>query len=179
MRFTFTGKNITLSDATKDKVSQKIGRLNRLFPKEVDVHVTVGVVKNDCTVEITIPLQKRILRGEATAEDMNVAVDAVVDILEKQMVKYKGQLHHRSGKDSRFKEELNFYAPDEQEFEDGGIVIERMKKFALKPMDAEEAVIEMDMLNHNFYVFRNGQTDEVNVVYRRKDGTYGLIEPEY
>ena len=181
MNYTFTGKNIAFTDAMKDKITQKIGKLQKLFPdpQHVDVFVTVGVVKNNHTVEVTIPVRKRILRAEVTADSAYTAIDQVVDILEKQMVKYKGQLQNRSNRDSRFNEELTYFSTTETSDGNGGIQIEKTKRFALKPMDAEEAVMEMELLNHSFFVFRNGDTDEVNVVYRRKNGSYGLIEPEF
>ena len=181
MNFTFTGKNTTFTDALKEKVTQKISRMEKLFPDSgnVDVFVTISVVKGDHTVEVTIPLRKRILRAEVTAESTYAAIDLVVDILEKQMVKYKGQLRSKSARDGKFKEEVTYFSPTDDFDEADGIRIEKTKRFALKPMDAEEAVMEMEMLNHSFFVFRNGDTDEVNVVYRRKNGSFGLIEPEF
>jgi len=182
MRFNFTGKNMVVSEAMKEKTEQKIGRIARLFPENTEIFVSFSVVKMDNTIEVTIPLQKRILRAEVTAQDMISALDAIVDVLEKQMVKYKKRLKDKSRRDQSFKEELNFVpmAADASESDvSEEIVIEKTKRFALKPMDAEEAVMEMEMLGHSFFVFRNGRTDEVNVVYKRKNGSYGLIEQEY
>ncbi len=179
MRYNFTGKNVTITEAMKDKVIQKIGKLEKLLPENTEVYVTIGVVKLDHTIEVTIPLPKRILRAEVTTEDTYSAIDEVVDILEKQMVKYKGRLRNKIKKDSVYKDEFNVIFKDDDSSEENGIKIEKTKRFALKPMDAEEAVMEMELLNHNFYVFRNGDSDEVNVVYKRKDGSYGLIEPEF
>jgi len=179
MRYQFTGKNINLTDSLKERAVSKIDRLHRLIPADADVHVTFSTVKLENKIEVTIPLQKRILRAEVADIDMFNAIDSIVDILEKQMVKYKSRLRDRSRKDSSYKEELNYYAEAAgDDLGDGGYKIERSKKFALKPMDADEAVMEMEMLGHSFYVFRNSETDEVNVVYRRNDGSYGLIEPE-
>ncbi len=179
MRYKFTTKNVTISDSTKEKIQAKIGRISRLFPDECEVFVTLSVVKNDHTAEITVPLHKRILRAEATTNDTFASIDEVVDILEKQMVKYKGRIQSRSTKDHKFKEEYSMYSGNDIYNDEHSISIERVKKFELKPMDAEEAVIEMELLGHNFYVFRNGETDDINVVYKRKNGSYGLIEPEY
>ena len=106
------------------------------------------------------------------------AVDEAVDVLERQMVKYKNKLHDRAKRIPAFADELNAIALDEDEYNDDQINIVKSKKFFVKPMDAEEACMEMDMMGHNFFVFRNAQTDEINVVYKRKDGAYGLIEPE-
>jgi len=181
MKYTFTGKNIVVSEAMKDRTAQKIGRIDRLFPEDTSVFVTFSVVKQDNTIEVTIPLQRRILRAEVTAPDMYTAIDETVDVLEKQMVKYKKRLKDKSRRDGAFKDEAIFFAQEEDDSGETGseINIEKSKRFALKPMDAEEAVMEMEMLGHTFFVFRNGESDEVNVVYKRRNGSYGLIEPEY
>jgi len=107
------------------------------------------------------------------------AVDAVVDILQKQMEKYKGRLQSKKKRDSRFKAEYDVAFAAQAEAEEQPVLINRTKRFALKPMDAEEAVIEMELIGHSFYVFKNASTDEVNVVYRQSGGEYGLIEPEF
>jgi len=123
------------------------------------------------------------LRAEVTAPDMYAAVDGAVDVLDKQMIKYKKRLKDRSRRDSSLKGELEMFSmPDDDAtyVDDEGkdeIVIERRKHFPLKPMDVEEAVMSMEMLGHNFFVFRNSATDEINVVYKRNQGTYGLIDP--
>ena len=181
MKYTFTGKNIVVSENLKERTMQKIGRLERLFPEDAAVTVTFSVVKQDSTIEVTIPLQRRILRAEVTAVDLYSAIDESVDVLEKQMVKYKKRLKDKSRRDGAFKEEATLIIHEDEDFNTNGseIRIEKSKRFALKPMDAEEAVMEMEMLGHNFFVFRNGESDEVNVVYKRKNGSYGLIEPEY
>ncbi|MDR1066114.1 MAG: ribosome-associated translation inhibitor RaiA [Clostridiales bacterium] len=178
MRYTFTVKNGDVSDTTKMKIGQKIGRIERLFSETAEAFVTISSVKNNHTVEVTIPLNKRILRAEVTTDDLFASLDDAVDILERQMVRYKGRLRDRSVKDIKFKEEFSAYSDDDVAGDEGP-KIEKTKRFALKPMDAEEAVMEMEMLNHSFYVFRNGDTDDINVVYKRKDDSYGLIEPEY
>ena len=184
MRYSFTGKGVTVGDALKQKTIDKIGRLERIFPEDAEVFITFTTIKNDNKIEATVPLSRGILRAEESDMDMHVALDKVVDVLEKQMVKYKGRLNRKAKRDPEFKADLSAYftmadnADDEEETGEG-IVIKRSKKFALKPMDAEEAVMNMELLGHSFFVFRNAQTDEVNVVYRRNDNAYGLIEPEY
>jgi len=183
MRFTFTGKNLVVSQDMKDKTEKKIGRLSRLFPENTDVFVTFSVVRADNKVEISIPLtNKRLLRAEVTAPDMYSAVDGAVDVLDRQMAKYKKRLKDKSRRDNSFKGELEMLnTVDEAAFADDEgkdeITIERRKHFPLKPMDPEEAAMSMEMLGHNFYVFRNSATDEINVVYKRNQGTYGLIDP--
>jgi putative sigma-54 modulation protein len=183
MRFQFTGKNINVTEHTKERFQQKIGRLERLLPKDAEVGVTFSVVKQEHTVEVTIPLQRRVLRAEVTAGDLFSAIDEVVDVLDKQMVKYKNRLKHKSRRDSAFKAEMSYFgaeeSQDEPEAGETDIRFEKTKRFSLKPMDEEEAVMEMEMLGHTFFVFRNSKSDAVNVVYRRRNGSYGLIDPEY
>lgn len=178
MRYLFTGKNITVSDSLKQRTMQKLGRLEKLLPPDAQAQVTYSVNKLEHKVEVTIPIQKRILRGEVSDTEMYAALDTVVDVLEKQMVKYKSRLRDRSRRDTAFKDEFNMIFESPESSDEPQRKIEKTKRFTIKPMDPEEAVMEMDLLGHNFYVFRNGETEEVNVVYRRKNGSYGLIEPE-
>ena len=179
MRYSFTGKNVTLTDSLRERARQKLDKLERRLPKDVEVVVIFSAVRQENKVEVTIPLKKRILRAEVVETDMFSALDSVIDVLEKQMVKYKTRLRDRSRRDSSFREEINYLPQEEEHGEEYPFVIERIKHFALKPMDAEEAVMEMELLGHGFYMFRNSSTDEVNVVYKRNNGSYGLIEPEY
>ena len=181
MRYSFVGKDTVISEALKEKTIQKMSKLEKFLPESTDVSITYIVTKLENKIEVTIPIQKRILRAEARESDMYVAVDQVVDILESQMVRYKGRLKNKSRKDKAFKDELSVVFADagsEPESKDT-IEIMRTKRFGIKPMDPEEAVMEMELLDHSFYVFRNTENDEVNVVYRRNDNTYGLIEPEF
>ena len=179
MRYSFTGKNINLTESLKDRATQKLDKLEKFLPPDTEVSVSFSVVRQNNKIEVTIPLRKRILRAEVTETDMFTAIDSIIDVLEKQMVKYKTRLRDRSRKDTSFKEELNFFPAEDDTAADNPNKIERIKRFALKPMDAEEAVMEMELLNHVFYVFRNSSTEEVNVVYKRNNGSYGLIEPEF
>jgi len=181
MRYSFTGKNTTVTDALKEKITSKLERIEKLVPEGTSVVVTLSVVKLDHTIEVTVNLPKRILRAEVTSQDMYAAIDEVADVLEKQMVKYKNRLRDKARRDTSFIDELKYFEPvvkDSKE-DDNEVKIAKTKKFAIKPMDAEEAVMEMEMLGHNFFVYRNASSDEVNVVYKRKNGTYGLIEPEF
>jgi len=183
MRFSFTGKNLVVSQDMKEKTEKKIGRLARLFPENTDVFVAFSVVKADNKVEISIPLNnRRLLRAEVTANDMYAAIDGAVDVLDKQMIKYRKRLKDKSRRDTSFKDEFRMLnLPDDEAADDDAkedrIVIERRKHFPLKPMDPEEAVMSMEMLGHSFFVFRHSATDEINVVYKRNQGTYGLIDP--
>jgi len=179
LEFTFTGKNFVVSDALKDRAIKKLGRLEKFLPFDADVHVKFSINRQKHRVEVTIPLRRRILRAEVTSNDMYTALDSIIDVLEKQMIKYRSRVRSRSRRDASYREELEFTSDLSGAADESPIVIDRTKHFPLKPMDAEEAVMEMEMLGHNFYVFRNGRTDIVNVVYKRNDNTYGLIEPEY
>ncbi len=180
MRYSFTGKNTTVTDALKEKITSKLERIEKLVPESTSVTVTLSVVKLDHTIEVTVNLPKRILRAEVTKQDMYAAIDEVVDVLEKQMVKFKNRLRDKARRDTSFVDELKYFEPISKEdaLDDDEVKIAKTKRFAVKPMDAEEAVMEMEMLGHNFFVYRNASSDEINVVYKRKNGTYGLIEPE-
>lgn len=179
MRYTFTGKNSVLSDAVKNHVEKKLSRLEKFLKEDSEVFVTVNSVKLEQKIEVTIPLPTRVLRGEVSNDDLYAAIDEMADILEGQLVKYRTRLRAKSRREPNFKDEFAQMFNEESSSDDKVLNIERTKRFAIKPMDAEEAVMEMELLGHEFFVFRNGQTDETNVVYRRKNGSYGLIEPEF
>jgi len=185
MRYSFTGKGITVGDSLKQKTTDKLDRLSKFIPENSEVFVTFTQIKSENKVEVTVPLKKHTLRAEVTGMDIQTVLDQVADILEKQLHKFKSRLNRKAKIDPNFREELSAYlapASDEDYDDDeaeNAVVIKRSKKFALKPMDAEEAVMNMELLGHSFFVFRNMESDEVNVVYRRNDNAYGLIEPEY
>ena len=179
MRFTFTCKNIKSVERLKKRAVSKISKIEKMLPQEAEAAVLFSVEKLAHKVEVTIPLKLRTLRAEVVSTDMTSAIDEVADVLEKQIVKYKGRLHHKAKKNDVFKHEFQSMFNQDEPDGDNGIRIEKTKRFSIKPMDAEEAIMEMELLGHNFYVFRNGSTDELNVVYKRSDGAYGLIEPEF
>lgn len=169
------GKNIDVTEGLKAAVEEKIGKLERYFASETEVHVTMSVEKDRQKIEVTIPVKGNIIRSEQVSNDMYVSIDLVEEIIERQLKKYKNKLvdkHHNGGS---FKEEfLEKDFVDEEE-----IKIIRTKHFGMKPMYPEDACVQMELLGHNFFVFYNAQTEAVNVVYKRKGNTYGLIEPEY
>ncbi len=175
MHFTIVGKNIDVTEGLKAAVEDKIGKLERYFASETEVHVTMSVEKDRQKIEVTIPVKGNIIRSEQVSNDMYVSIDLVEEIIERQLKKYKNKLvdkHHNGGS---FKEEfLEKDFVDEEE-----IKIIRTKHFGMKPMYPEDACVQMELLGHNFFVFYNAQTEAVNVVYKRKGNTYGLIEPEY
>jgi len=183
MRFEFTGKNMTVTEGIKERTIKKLSRLEKLLPSNTDIYIAFSENKHLTTVEISIPLHKRVLRAEIVNEDISTCMDQAVDILERQVVKYKSRLRDRRRRSVATNDELSFLEIDSNEVEANEattpeIIITRTKRFSIKPMDAQEAVMEMELLNHNFYVFRNSWTDEINVIYKRNDGEYGLIEPQ-
>lgn len=181
MRYNIIGKNIDVWDKTKEMVEKKMDRIAKLFPEDTEATITLSLEKLVSTVEVTIPMNKRYVRAEVQDADMTAAMDKAVDILEGQVVRYKKRMRTkvRSGADAYAAEYATILVPEEDLDDEPMVKIEKVKHFEVKPMDAEEAVMEMELVGHNFFVFRNGETDEVNVVYKRKNGTYGLIEPEY
>jgi putative sigma-54 modulation protein len=174
MKFIITGKNIDLTNALKDTVEKKLGKLEKYFIPSVETHVTLSVQKSRQIIEVTIPFNGIILRGEESTNDMYSSIDNVVDKLEKQIMRHKTKLEKRVHEGTLRLSGITSEFDDEEE---GKVV--KTKKFAVKPMDVDEAVLEMDLIGHSFFVFRNAETNEVNVVYKRKDGNYGLIEPEF
>ena len=181
MRFVFTGKGMTVAEGLKERTQKKLGRLEKLLPPNAEIFITFSENKHLTKMEVSVPLHKRILRAEVSDADVANCLDQAVDILERQIVKYKTRLRDRRRRSVATTDELSFIevadTPNVNETLPE-ITITRTKRFALKPMDAQEAVMEMELLNHSFYVFRNSWSDEINVVYKRNDGEYGLIEPE-
>lgn len=174
MRYIISGKNIDVTEGLKTAVYEKIGKLERYFTPDTEIHVTMSVEKDRQKIEITIPMKGTIIRAEQSSNDMYVSIDLVEEIIERQLRKYKYKIIEQK----QAALNLNQSFVDEDDTEDDAIKIIRTKKFAMKPMDAEEACVQMELLGHNFFVYRNADTDEVNVVYKRKGNTYGLIEPE-
>ncbi|MFU0826044.1 MAG: Ribosome hibernation promoting factor [Lachnoclostridium sp.] len=175
MRFIISGKNIEVTEGLKSAVYDKIGKLERYFTPDTEIHVTMSVEKERQTIEVTIPMKGSMIRAEQTSNDMYVSIDLVEEIIERQLRKYKNKLIEKKQAAAN----LNKAFMEDETEEDDNIKIIRTKKFAIKPMDPEEACVQMELLGHNFFVYRNAETNEVNVVYKRKDNTYGLIEPEY
>ncbi len=175
MRYIISGKNIDVTEGLKTAVYEKIGKLEKYFTPETEVHLTLSVEKDRQKIEVTIPVKGNIIRAEQVSNDMYVSIDLVEEIIERQLKKYKNKIVDKKQANGHFQDS---YIEKEYK-EDDSIEIVRSKRFAMKPMDAEEACVQMELLGHNFFVFRNAETDEVNVVYKRKGNTYGLIEPEF
>lgn len=174
MKFVIVGKNIEVTPGLKSAVEDKIGKLERYFTPETEIHVTLSVEKERQKIEVTIPVKGSIIRSEQVSNDMYVSIDLVEEIIERQLKKYKNKLVDQKQSANFFKKE--FIEKEYMEEEDIRII--RNKKFDIKPMYPEDACIQMELLGHNFFVFCNAETDQVNVVYKRKGNTYGLIEPE-
>ena len=175
MNLVISGKNLDITEGLRSAIEEKIGKLERYFTDTTEVHVTLSTEKNRQKIEITIPMKGSIIRAEEVSSDMYVSIDLVEEVIERQLRKYKNKLIDKEQNASHLSQ--SFIEADDYEEED--IQIIRSKKFAMKPMDPEEACVQMELLGHNFFVFRNSETDEVNVVYKRKGNTYGLIEPEF
>lgn len=163
------GKNVEVTAALKDYVTRKVGKLGRYLDQQpVTAEAVLSVQKDRQTVEVTIPFEGRLLRGEESTEDMYASVDLVVDKLESQIHRIKAELKRRvhGGRDAQA---------------DGPVAVQaivRRKTFSAKPMSVDEALLQMEMLGHDFFVFTNDETEQVNVVYRRRDGNFGLLEPQ-
>ena len=175
MRFTINGKNIEVTQSLRSAVESKIGKLERYFTQDTEAHVMLSVEKGRQKIEVTIPVKGGIIRAEEANEDLNTAFDRGDDAIERQLKKYKTKLTDKrqagGSLEPAFLEDVD---TEEEE-----IKIVKTKKFDIKPMYAEDACVQMELLGHSFYVFINAETDQVNVVYKRKGDTYGLIEPEY
>ena len=177
MNFIISGKNIDVTQGLKSCIEQKLGKLERYFTPETEIIVTLSVEKERQKIEVTIPVKGHIIRSEQSSNDMYVSIDLVEEVIERQLRKYKNKLVARNQEGSNFKQE--FFESEDTSSEDDEIKIIRTKRFGIKPMFPEDACIQMDLLGHDFYVFFNAETEEVNVVYKRKNGTFGLIEPEF
>ncbi len=175
MNYIISGKNIEVTEGLRSAVYDKLAKLEKYFADGADVQVTFTVEKERQKIEVTIPMKGHIIRAEQVSDDMYVSIDLVLEIIERQINKYRKKLIDKEQNAAYLQ---NAFVEEEIE-DDEEIKIVRSKRFAVKPMFPEDACIQMDLLGHNFFVFRNADTDEVNVVYKRKGGSYGLIEPEF
>lgn len=173
MNFIISGKNIEVTPGLKDSVISKLGKLERYFTPDTEIIVTLSVEKDRQKIEVTIPVKGDIIRSEQTSTDMYVSIDLVEEVIERQLRKYKNKLIARHQEGSAFKQE--FFEEEPAIDSNDEIQIVRTKKFGIKPMFPEDACVQMELLGHDFFVFSNAETEEVNVVYKRKNGTFGLI----
>ena len=176
MKFIISGRNIDITDGLRTAVEDKLGKLERYFTADTEIIVTLSVEKERQKIEVTIPVKGSIIRSEQVINDMYVSIDLVEEIIERQLRKYKTKIINK-------KQNVETFQPEfiEKDYEDdtNEIKIIRTKKFGFKPMYPEDACVQMELLGHNFFVFLNAETEEVNVVYKRKGNTYGLIEPDF
>lgn len=174
MKITISGKNIDVTEGLKAAVNEKLGKLEKYFTPDTNVIATLSVEKERQKIEVTIPVKGNIIRSEQVSNDMYVSIDLVEEVIERQLRKYKNKIADKQQEAGNFQKEYL----EHDYLEDEDIQIIRTKKFGMKPMYPEDACVQMELLGHTFFVFRNAETDEVNVVYKRKNNTYGLIEPE-
>lgn len=176
MNYMISGKNIDVTEGLKQAIYDKLGRLEKFFTEDTNAQVTLSVEKERQKIEVTIPMKGHIIRAEQVSDDMYVSIDMVAEIIERQVVRYKKKIIDQN-QDAAYFQDRFLEEEDSEEFDE--IQIIRSKRFAVKPMYPEDACVQMELLGHSFFVFRNAETDEVNVVYKRKGNTYGLIEPEF
>lgn len=174
MKFTISGRNVEVTESLKTAINDKLGKLERFFSQDVEAQVTLSVERSRQKIEVTIPVKGGIIRAEQESSDMYVSIDLVEEVIENQLKKYRTKIIDRYQSGRAFTKD--FVEADVED--EGEIKIAKVKHFQLKPMDAEEACMQMELLGHNFFVFTNAETEQVNVVYKRKNGTYGIIEPE-
>lgn len=174
MKITYTARKVNLKDNFKELCEKKLAKFQKIFSEDAEASVVVTLYKNRQTVEVTVKDNDMVFRAEDTQDEMNDALDKVVDILGRQMRKNKTRLARRLRDNTA---DFAVLLPeedieDEQEFDI------RTKTIPIKPVSVEEAILQMNMLDHDFFVFINAETEETNVVYKRKNNTYGLLEPE-
>lgn len=173
MTINMTARNTQIREPFKNSLEKKLNKLNRFFDDEVVANVTVTHEGGRETVEVTIKHGDMFFRSEKTTGDRLDSLDVVVDALFRQIVKNKNKLQKRMRKTAFEPGYDNDFIGSEDRYE-----IVRSKRFNVKPMDVEEAILQMNLVGHNFYMFRSSETGEICVVYKRKDGNYGVLEPE-
>ena len=175
MKFTMNGKNTSVTQAMMQQAQKKVGKLEKFFRPEAEAHLTFLVEKDRNIFEVTIQAKGLFIRAEENTDDMYKSIDLVMDKLERQIRKYKTRLGKRIHQDAMVAENYEVAEPVEEE---ENLQVVRSKRFTLKPMAIEEAILQMNLLGHTFFVFANADNEAVNVVYKRRNGSYGLIEPE-
>ena len=178
MRIIISGKNIDITDGLRQAVEDKLSKLERYFTPETDIIVTLSIEKERQKIEVTIPVKGNIIRCEQVSNGMYVSIDLVEEVIERQLKKYKNKIIDQKQSAPSLQNFQKEYIEKEIE-DDEDVKIIRTKRFGMKPMYPEDACVQMELLGHNFFVFQNAETEEVNVVYKRKGNTYGLIEPEF
>ncbi|HBJ1652207.1 ribosome-associated translation inhibitor RaiA [Clostridium botulinum] len=176
MKVIVIAKNIELTNALREMVEKKISKLGKYFNSDIEAKATLSVQRNRQIVEVMIPFNGVVLRGEEANEDMYRAIDLVAEKLERQIRKQKTKLSRKKSGSLKFGEivDLSPVAIDEEEAK-----LVKRKRFGVKPMDIDEAILQMELVGHNFFVYQDVDSNKINVIYKRKDGDYGLLDPEY
>lgn len=178
MKYIITGRNMEVTEGLRQYVEKKFSKLDYYFNEDTEIHVTLSKQRGDEKVEVTIPMRGTTVHAEESSQDMYLSIDLLEDIIERQLRRNRKKLIDRRQSAESVSSIFLENQKNEEFEEEKEIRIVRSKKFEMKPMDPEEACFQMEMSGHTFYVFLNAETDEVSVVYKRKDGNYGLIEPE-
>ena len=176
MRFTITGRNLEVTSGLREAIEEKLGKLEHYFSPDTEVIVTLSVQRGEQKIEVTVPIKGGIIRAEEASSDMYTSIDLVEEVIERQIRRYKKKIIDKKQSAQSFSQ---IFLDTEEDVEDEDIRIVKTKRFGMKPMFPEDACVEMELLGHNFYMFLNAETDQVNVVYKRRGNTYGLIEPEF
>ncbi len=174
MKINIRGNKIEVTDAIRSYIENKIGKLEKYFDNndEITANVVIRVRNIEQIVEVTIPIKKMILRGEETHRDLYAAIDLVSEKIERQIIKNKTRIKKNHNKN--YDLGINFNIENENIDEDNSIIVKR-KEIEMKPMNEEEAILQMNLLGHEFFIFKDVETMEVCVLYKRKDGNYGII----
>jgi putative sigma-54 modulation protein len=178
MRITVTARNLEMTDALRRYAEEKVVRLQKFVERITSAHVVLSIQKHRQIAEVTLHVRELTIRGEESSHDLYCAIDRVADKIERQILRYKEKIVAHFGRASgrsRYRRDVS--STEAEQRPENGPRIVRTKRFAMKPLSPEEASVHMELLGHNFFVFRNARTEEVNVLYRRQDGGYGLIEP--
>lgn len=179
MKIMTIGRKVNLKDNFKERAEKKLSKFERIFSADAEATVTVTVEKNRQVVEVTVRDNGLMYRAESTALEMNDALDAVIDILGGQIRKNKTKIGKKIRPDADIESYFAALSDDDEEpYTDEDYMVVRTKTFDVKPLSVEEAILQMNLIGHQFFMFRNSVSNEINVVYKRKDGTYGLLEPE-
>lgn len=180
MKYTYTSRNMTLSQHLKDITEKKLERLSKFFTPDTEVFVTFKGEKRSQTVEVTIPTKGASIRCEASADEAYTAIDLAMDKLERQIVKYRKKLIDRAKQDRAYRQDFfNAEIVEENEVETDEVIISRVKQVEVSPMDAQEACLQMELSGHDFFAYKDGRTGQICIAYKRnQEGTYGVLEIE-
>lgn len=176
MRIDFVARNLEITDELREYISKKLGKIGKYFAKNVLAQVVLTSERERQIVEITLPLEGMVVRGEESTGDVYASVNLAVEKIERQVVKYRARFQERKREGRAQARSLPEERPRAADTDEPRLV--KVKRFNIKPMTVDEAILQMNLLGHDFFVFTSSETEQVNVLYRRKDGDYGLIEPE-